>query len=73
MKCKCRSESEGHAHKAGECQNDVVEGLVCPKCHALDTLGLGWEVHVEGPDIQTALDAGAAVGKYGEHLKPPTR
>ena len=26
MKCKCRSESEGHAHKAGECQNDVVDG-----------------------------------------------
>lgn len=73
MKCKCRSESEGHAHKAGECQNDVVDGLVCPECQALDTLGLGWEVHVEGPDIQTALDARTAVGKYGEHLKPPTR
>ena len=55
MKCKCRSESEGHAHKAGECQNDVVDGLVCPKCQALDTLGLGWEVHVEGPEIRTAL------------------
>jgi hypothetical protein len=73
MKCKCRSESEGHDHKAGECPNEVVDGLVCPKCQALDTLGLGWEVHVEGPDNQTALDALVAAGRHGEHPKPPDR
>ena len=64
MLCKCRSEGEGHGHKAGECQNEVLDGLVCPKCQALDARGSGWEVHVEGPG--SALDARAAAEKRGE-------
>ena len=68
MLCKCRSEGEGHGHKAGECQNEVLDGLICPKCQALDARGLGWEVHVKGPG--NAWDALAAAGKQGEHLKP---
>jgi hypothetical protein len=73
MLCKCRSEDEGHGHKAGECQNKVLDDLVCPQCQALDTRGLGWEVHVEGPGNLIALDALVAAGRHGKHPKPQER
>lgn len=34
MKCECRT--EGHGHKAGQCENEATEAAFCKRCFDLN-------------------------------------